>query len=125
MKTQNILFLLLSFLTFATYAQTEKSVKVESESAVTELNVKTENLEELKNFDWNMVKEMFQENDAEQEITLAFSYVNKSEIDKSIIRVDNFEMKFTGKTADLDKLTASLKMTFDRLVEIDGRNIAN
>ena len=29
-----------------------------------------------------MVKEMFEENDSEQEITLAFAYVNKSEIDK-------------------------------------------
>ena len=112
-------------MTFATYAQTEKNEKVETKTAVTELKVETENLDELKNFDWNMVKEMFQENDAEQEITLAFAYVNKSEIDKSKVRVDNFEMKLTGKTADLDKLTARLKKSFDKLDEINGRNIKN
>lgn len=125
MKTKNILLGIFSLMTFATYAQTEKNKKVESKTAVTELKVETENLDELKNFDWNMVKEMFQENDAEQEITLAFAYVNKSEIDKSKVRVDNFKMKLTGKTADLDKLTAKLKKSFNKLGEIDGRNIKN
>lgn len=125
MKTKNILLGILSLLTFATYAQTEKTQKIESKIAVTELKVETENFDELKNFNWNMVKEMFEENDSEQEITLAFAYVNKSEIDKSKIRVDNFEMKLTGKTSDLDKLTAKLKKSFNKLDEINGRNIKN
>jgi hypothetical protein len=125
MKTKNILLGIFSLLTFATYAQTEKSKKVESKTAVTELKVETENLDELKNFDWNMVKEMFQDNDAEQEITLAFAYVNKSEIDKSKVRVDNFEMKLTGKKADLDKMTSRLKKSFEKLDEIDGQNTKN
>lgn len=125
MKTKNILLGIFSLMTFATFAQTEKSEKVESKTAVTELKVKTENLDELKNFDWNMVKEMFEENDAEQEITLAFAYVNKSDIDKSKVRVDNFELKLTGKTADLAKLTSRLKKSFDKLDEIDGRDIKN
>ena len=125
MKTKNILLGILSLMTFATYAQTEKSEKTETKTAVTELKVETENLDELKNFDWNMVKEMFEENDSEQEITLAFAYVNKSEIDKSKVRVDNFEMKLTGKTADFDKLTAKLKKSFKKLDEINGRNIKN
>lgn len=72
-----------------------------------------------------MVKEMSQENDVEQEITLVFANVNKSESDKSKVRVDNFEMKLTGKTADLDKLTERLKKSFNKLGEIDGRNIKN
>lgn len=125
MKTKNILLGVFTLMTFATYAQTDKSEKVKSKTAVTELKVETENLDELKNFDWNMVKEMFQENDAEQEITLAFTYINKSDIDKSKVRVNNFEMKLTGKTAHLDKLTSRLKKSFDKLDEIDGRNIKN
>ena len=125
MKIKSILLGIFSLMTFATYAQTDKSEKVESKTAVTELKVETENLDELKNFDWNMVKEMFQENDAEQVITLEFAYVNKSDIDKSKARVNNFEMKLTGKTADLDKLTSRLKKSFDKLDEIDGRNIKN
>ncbi len=125
MKTKNILLGILSIMTFATYAQTEKSKVIETKTAVTELKVETENLDELKNFDWEMVKGMFQENDKNQEIILAFAYVNKLEIDKSKVRVDNFEMKLTGKTADLDKLTVILKKSFEKLDEIDGRDIKN
>ena len=125
MKTKNILLGILSLMTFATYAQTEKNLKTESKIAVTELKVKTENLDELKNFDWNMVKEIFEKNDSEQEITLVFAYVNKSEIDKSKVRVNSFEMKLTGKTADLDKLTAKLKKSVNKLDETNGRNIKN
>ncbi|WP_452220350.1 hypothetical protein [Lacinutrix salivirga] len=125
MKTKNILLGIFSLMTFVTYAQTERSEKTETKTAVTELKVKTENFEELKNFDWNMVEEMFAENDAEQEITLAFAYVNNSEIDKSKVRVNNFEMKLTGKTSDLDKLTTRLKKSFDKLNEIDGQPIKN
>ncbi|WP_008638390.1 hypothetical protein [Bizionia argentinensis] len=125
MKTKNILLGILSLISFATYAQTEKSTVIETNSAVTQLNVEATNLDDLKNFDWEMVKEMFQENDKNQEITLAFAYVNKSEVDKSKIRVDNFEMKVTGKTADLDKLTTRLKKSFSKLDGINDRYINN
>jgi hypothetical protein len=123
MKTKNILLGILSILSFATYAQTEESKVIETKSAVTELKVETENLDDLKNFDWKSIKEIFQENDENQEITLTFAYVNTSKIDKSKVRVDNFEMKLTGKTANLEKLTSRLKKSFEKLDEIDGRNI--
>lgn len=122
MKRKNILLGIFSLLTIATYAQTEKSKTIETKSAVTELKVETENLDELKNFDWDMVKEMFEENDENQEITLAFVYMNKSEIDKSKVRLDNFEFKVTGKTSELENLTSKLKRTFEKLSELDGKS---
>jgi tRNA A37 N6-isopentenylltransferase MiaA len=125
MNTKNILLGFFSLMTFASYAQTEKSGKAETKTTVTELKVETKNLDELKNFDWNMVKEMFQENDTEQEITLAFAYVNKSNMDKSKIRVDNFKIKLTCQKTDLEKLTARLKKSFDEMVEINDQIIKN
>ena len=125
MNKKNILLGFFSLITFASYAQTEKSGKTETKTSVTELKVKTDNLDEIKNFDWNMVKEIFQENDADQEITLAFAYVNKSHIDKSKNQVDNFEMKLTCKKADLEKQTARLKKSLDKMVEINGQAIKN
>lgn len=122
MKTKIILQGILSLMIFTTYAQTEENKIIEPKSAVTELKVETENIDDLKNFDWNMVKEMFQENDANQEITIAFAFENKSEIDKSKVRVDNFEFQLTGKTADLDNLTGRLKKSFEKLAEIDGQS---
>ncbi len=125
MKTKIILSGILFLMTFATYAQSVKSNKMDSKTAVTEIKVEAENLDELKNFDWNVVKEVFLENDTEQEITLVFAYVNKSEIDKSKVRVDNFEIKLTGKTADLDKLISRLKNLFEKMFEINDREIKN
>ena len=119
MKTKNILLGILSFLTFVSYAQTEKNNITKTKSAITELKVETENLEELKNFDWKMVEEMFKENDENQEITLAFSYVNNSEIDKSKVLVDNFEVKVTGKTSELKNLTSKLRKAFEKISELD------
>ena len=72
MKTKNILLGIFTLMSFATYAQSEKSNKVESKTAVTELKVETENLDELINFDRNMVKEMFQENDPGSHLKLEF-----------------------------------------------------
>ncbi len=122
MKTKNLLIGIFSLLTFSTYAQTEEKQAIEFQSAVTELKVETENLTELVDFDWNMLKEMFKYNDANQEITLVFAYANKSEIDKSKVRVDNFKFKVTGKTADLDKLTSRLQKSFSKLAEIEGND---
>lgn len=122
MKTKNILFGILALLTFASYSQTVKKNITETKSAITEFLVETDNIEELKSFDWSMVAEMFQENDENQEITLGFSYVNKSEIDKTKVRVDNFEFKVTGKTSNLKNLTSKLRRTFEKLSELDGKN---
>ena len=72
MKTKNILFGILALLTFASYAQTVKKNITETKSAIMEFLVETDNIEELKSFDWSMVAEMFQENDENQEITLGF-----------------------------------------------------
>ena len=125
MKTKNILLGILSLITFSSYAQTEKHEKVASKTAVTEFKIETENLDELKTFDWEELERMFEENDSEQNITLAFVYMNKSETDKTKVRVDNFEMKLTGKTSDLDKLMQRFKNSFEKLYEIDGRIIKN
>jgi hypothetical protein len=119
MKTKNILLGILSLMTFATYSQSEKSQKVESKTAVTELKVETENLNELKNFDWNMVKEMFAENDSEQEITLAFAYANKTEVtDKSKVSIDDFEFKIVGKIADIENMIKSTKSSVEKFIKM-------
>jgi hypothetical protein len=94
----------------------------ETKSAIMEFLVETDNIEELKSFDWSMVAEMLQENDENQEITLGFSYVNESEIDKTKVKVDNFKSKVTGKTSNLKNLTLKLRRTFKKLFELDGKN---
>jgi hypothetical protein len=119
MKTKNIVLVFFSLLTFAAHSQNEKDTIVEPIAAFTELKVKTNNLDELKNFDWNTVREIFHENEKDQDITLAFAYINKSEVDKSKIRVDNFDFKFKGKTSELENLVNMSKKMIDKLINIE------
>lgn len=118
MNAKNYLVGFFTLLAFSGFAQTEKNPVPETKNAVTEFSVKTSDLDELKNFDWTVFNEMFGDNDKDQEITLAFTYLNNAETDKPKIRVDNFSFKVSGKTADLEKLTARLKKSLERLTEI-------
>jgi hypothetical protein len=40
---------------------------------------------------------------------------------KQKIRVENFKFKLTGKTSELDDLTARLKDSFEKLTEMKGK----
>ena len=122
MKRKYILLGIILSITFSIFAQTGKTEMTITKSSVTELKIKTQNINELKNFDWNMITEIFEENDENQEITLAFEYSNNSEIDKTKVRLDKFEFKVTGKTSELENLTDKLKRTFEKLAELDGMN---
>jgi len=106
-------------LTFTVYAQNNKLTV--TKTSATELKIETENIDELRDFDWEIATKMFPSNKNNQEITLVFAYVNKTEIDKSKIRVDNFEFKVTGKTSDLDTLTSKLKKIFVKLSELNKK----
>ncbi|RBP30888.1 hypothetical protein DFR65_104146 [Oceanihabitans sediminis] len=120
MKIKNLLLVFFSFLTFATFAQEKK--RVITEKAVTEFEIKSNNLEELIHYDWNKVRKMFQGNDLDQNISLSFIYVNEEERDASEVRVDNFELKLKGKTSELEKIINNLKSTFDEFSKIETNN---
>ncbi|WP_372756751.1 hypothetical protein [Mariniflexile sp.] len=125
MKTKIFLLGIFYIFTFTTYGQRDKSMEIEINTITKELKVTTENLEDLKNFDWNIITEMFQENDENEEIALAFSFENKSELNKAKVRIDNFKMKITGKGSNLEKLTSRLKKSFEKLDKIDGQYITD
>jgi hypothetical protein len=119
MKTKNILFSIIFFMALASCTHFEKEGLIASESAVTAFKVKAENLDELKNFDWETVKEMFKENDEDQEITLEFEFVNNAPTVTSKKRLDNFTFKLTGKTSHIDNMTSKLKRMVDKIADVE------
>ena len=125
MDSKKILLGILLLLSTVIYAQSDKSVSKESEISVSSLKFDTDNIDELRNFDWNMIKEMFEENDTDEEITLEFVYKNKPETDISKASVNNFTMKFTGKTSELDELMDRMKKSFKILGKINEQNNKN
>lgn len=124
MNPKKILLVIFSLLMTVTYAQSE-SDSLESQISVTELKFETDNIEELINFDWNTIKDMFQETDNNAKITLSFVYENKPEADTTEVRVNNFKMKFTGKRAELDKLIERMKKSFKKLDKITEQGHKN
>jgi hypothetical protein len=101
----------------------EKEELIESETAITAFKVKAENLNELKNFDWETVKEMFKENDEDQEITLEFEFVNNTPTDTSKKRLDNFTFKLIGKTSHIDNMISKLKRMIDKITDVDAEEM--
>ncbi|SNR15185.1 hypothetical protein [Tenacibaculum jejuense] len=120
MKTKIILITILSLLTFTSYGQNSK--EKEPKSTTTNFELKTSSIEKLHTFNWNALKEIFKENDDDQEITIGFIYENKAQIDDTKVKIDNFEIKLSGKTSDLDKMTKKLKKSFDKLEEFKNKN---
>jgi len=113
MKTKNILLIIFSLLTFATYSQTEKNDSIKAKSVVKEFKVKFKNFDEFKNFDWNKLKKVFKDNHKYQKISLYFSYVNTSKVDNTITK-DDYTLKMSGLTFDLKNLITEVKNDFEK-----------
>lgn len=103
MKTKKIVIGTLALLTFAFIAFTQLNSNKNDKTAVTSFEIKAENIEELKNFDWNEINEMFKENEPEQEISLAVILLKNSKDG------DNLKYKVTGKSGNIDKLMQNMK----------------
>ncbi|WP_194852373.1 hypothetical protein [Nonlabens antarcticus] len=110
MKTKKILIgtltlLVLAFIAFTQISATKKNNK----TAITSFEIKGDSKEELKNFDWKAIEEMFKENDPEQNISIAAILLNGSD------RQDDLRFELTGKTEDIDILTGKIKILIENL----------
>ena len=119
MKTKIILIVILSLVTFASFAQNSTNEATISKSAVTVLKLETNDLKELKDIDWDMVEDLFDDNDKDQNITLAFGYTNKSDADASSTVINSFSFEFKGKSSDLSDLIDKSKKQIQRLVALN------
>ena len=121
MKHKIFLFGIITFLAFTTYSQSEKNNGFEIKIGTTKLDIVVENLDELENFDWNGIKEVFKSNDGEEIITLSFAYIPKisSKLPNSEIRIDNFKINISGKSSDIDNLIDQSKKTMEKLIKVN------
>ncbi|MEB8327924.1 hypothetical protein OO009_01035 [Flavobacteriaceae bacterium KMM 6897] len=83
------------FFSIAIHGQTE----ISPTTAVTAFKVETDHLEELTNFDWDVVVDIFETNAPETEIKIILAYNHKVQFNHT--NVDNFELKVGGKTSEL------------------------
>ena len=108
-----IAFCIVLFLLNMAFSYGQSDQSLDTEKAVLTFTVKTDDIEELKNLDWNRIEELFQGNEKGQEISLSFVYENTD--DKPTIRVNNFEITISNQTEDLPGMIAQSKKLIDRL----------
>ena len=110
MKNKKILIGTLTLIVFAFIAFTQiGATKKNNKTALTSLEIKGDSKDELKNFDWKTIEEMFKENNPEQNISIAVILLKGSDRD------DNLRLELTGKTEDIDILTRKLKKSIESL----------
>ena len=101
----------LTLLTFTTYSQSKKNSSDELKISVTTFDISTDNLDELKNIDWEGVKEAFDSNEKDDLITISVAYnmKNKSTVNLNKEGEDNFKIEISGKSSEIDEQIDNLQ----------------
>ena len=116
MKLRNLTLVIFTFLTFATFAQSGKSVQIKSDKSVSELTIETQSFEELSQFNWSSVYNIFESNDPDQKIKLHFGFNQKLELENSDI--EKWSITLSGKTSELESMIKRAKSILNKLQEI-------
>jgi hypothetical protein len=103
--------------TFATYAQSGNSAKIDTDHSVSELKIETDSLEELMAFDWKTVPDIFENNDPDKSIKLHLGFKEDLALENS--RLEKWTMTLSGKTSDLESMIRRSKNIINNLSEIE------
>ncbi|MEJ1223168.1 hypothetical protein [Sediminicola sp. 1XM1-17] len=113
MTLKNSLLVFFALFSFAINAQTE----IQKVTGVTEFKVETDVLEELTNFDWEVVADIFEANAPETEIKIVLVY--DQEVKFNNVHVDNFELVLNGKTSELVSMIEKSKGMVAKLSKLN------
>ncbi len=120
MKLKNLLFGIFSLITLSIFSQNREKKVLATTSAVTEFQLKTSHIEELATYDWTTIKDVFEENDENQIIKLAFEYENSSEKRNSKPDIKNMKFEISGTTRELPELIEKSKRMVSKFIEINS-----
>ncbi|WBU88406.1 hypothetical protein [Cellulophaga omnivescoria] len=125
MKTLNSLIATLLLLSFTSYAQ--NSDKQEDNKLVkhTDFRIETDNIEELRNYNWESVKEIFKGNNPEDKITISYTFNGNFKQNNGKVVLNNYGFTASGKTANLEALTLKLKNSLTNLDNIYAKYNGN
>jgi len=119
MKLKNLLLAIFSLITVSLYSQNKETMVEAKTKAVTEFELKTDKIEELRNFDWTTINDLFETNEKGQLIKLAFEYDNNSKKRNSKPSIKNLKFEVSGKTEELPELIEKSKRMVSKFLEIN------
>ena len=101
------------------YSQVQKVKEITKAPAVTEFSIKTSDIDELKSFDWNTINEVFENNEINQPIKIAFEYENPSTKRNSKPSIKNLKFEMGGTQGELPDLIEKSKKMVSKFLEIN------
>ncbi len=93
------------------------SQEIENTNTVKEFALKTSDIQTLKKFDWNKVKDIFKDNKATDSIKISIAYVKKENADGTHPEFDNIETTVKGQQSDLNELIKTAKKLAKQIVK--------
>jgi len=109
----------LTLLTFTTYSQSKKNSGDKVKTSVTTFDISIDNLDELKNIDWEGIKEMFDSNEKDDLITISVAYNGKNESTTNLNKEgeDSFKIEISGKSSGIDEQIDNLQKILLKYIE--------
>ena len=120
MKFKKLLFIALALIGIGSFAQNKESKFEVTKISVKSLKIETDDFQELKDFDWKGVKDMFEENSPEEEITLSIQY-NQPE-DGISEGINNWSSSFTSKNKNLDAMISKIQKIIINLDKVNSNS---
>ncbi len=93
------------------------SQEIENSSTVKEFALKTSDIQTLKKFNWNKVKDVFKDNKATDSITIKIAYMKTENADGTHPEFDNIETTIKGQQSELNQLIKTAKKLAKQIVK--------
>lgn len=119
MKLKNLLLTIFTLITVSLYSQNTETKLEAATKAVTGFELKTDKIEELRDFDWTTLNDLFETNEEDQLIKLAFEYDNNSKKRNSKPSIKNLKFEVAGTTEELPELIEKSKKMVSKFLEIN------
>ncbi len=96
------------------------SQNIKTEAKIKEFKIETNNLDKLKNFNWEKVEKFFSQNDKNDSIKIVLIYNTESKSNsKTDIKLNSLNSEIKGKTLQLNNMIQEAKEMINEFVETE------
>lgn len=121
MASRNLFIAALLFIITTNVFSQNKEQIISSTESVSKFHLQTDNIQDLKDFDWSTLKELFQGNEPNKIVKLVFQYENESKKRNSKPNIKNLKFEMSGTTAELPDLLEKAQKMVDNFIAIDDK----
>ena len=121
MASRNLFIAALLFIITTNVFSQNKEQIISSTESVSKFHLQTDNIQDLKDFDWSTLKELFKGNEPNKIVKLVFQYENESKKRNSKPNIKNLKFEMSGTTAELPDLLEKAQKMVDNFIAIDDK----